>query len=134
MNGPLQDVRVECPRVDAAVVAFTGEHDLMTANRIQTLLVSLVEQNDLVVADFSEAEFVDSSVISALFRTNAATQRSGSSFTLQLGTAPVVKRAFELSGILSHLSCTESREDALNGGQPATRPREDKHEAGPEPA
>ena len=32
----------------------------MSADRIQTLLVSLVAQNYLVVADFSEAEFVDS--------------------------------------------------------------------------
>lgn len=120
MKGPLQDLRVECPRPGAAVVVFTGEHDLMTADRIQALLVSLVAQNDLVVADFSEAEFVDSSVLSALFRTNAAARRSGTSLTLQLGTAPVVKRAFELSGILTQLRCTESRQEALDEGRPAT--------------
>ena len=123
MNRQLQDVRVECPRANAAVVEFTGEHDMATADRIQTLLVSLAEQNDVVVADFSEAEFVDSSVLSALFRTHAAAERSGSSFRLQLGTAPIVKRAFEVSGILSHLSCAESREEALNGGRPATSPQ-----------
>ena len=115
MSVPLQDVRVECPREGAAVVVFTGEHDLVTASKVQTLLVSLVAQNDLVVADFSEAEFVDSSVLNAVLRTNAAAQRSGSRFTLQLGTAPIVKRAFELSGILTHLNCTESRDEALNG-------------------
>ena len=120
MHDPLQDVHVKRPRPDAAVVVFTGEHDTATAGSVQALLGSLVEENDLVVADFSEAEFVDSSLLNALFRTHATAERSGSSFRLQLGTAPIVKRAFELSGILSHLSCTESREEALNGGRPAT--------------
>ena len=125
MNGPLQDVLVECPRADAAVVVFTGEHDMATADAIQALLVSLVEQNDLVVADFSEAEFVDSSVLDTLFRAHAAAQKDGSSFRLQLGTAPIVERAFELSGILDHLDCTTSRSEALDGAGSVTRGEDD---------
>jgi anti-anti-sigma factor len=117
MNGTLHDVRVERPRADAAVVVFTGEHDLMTASRVQTLLDSLVEQNHLVVADFSEAEFVDSSVLNTLFRAHSAAESRGSSFRLQLGTAMIVRRAFELSGILRHLSCAESRAEALDGAE-----------------
>ena len=113
--GDLEHVRVEQPTVDAAVVEFTGEHDLAEAERIQALLESLVEHNALVVADFSEAEFVDSSVLRTLFRAHSVAKARGSDFRLQLGTAPVVERAFELSGILSHLSCCESRAEALNG-------------------
>ena len=113
--GELQDIRVERPSPDAAVVEFTGEHDLAEADRIQSLLESLLEQNAVVVADFSEAQFVDSSVLRTLFRAHLAAEAGGSSFRLQLGTAPVVERAFELSGTLSHLSCWESRAEALNG-------------------
>ncbi len=116
------DIQVEQPTPDAAVVVFTGEHDLATADRIQDLLELLVEQHAVVVADFSEAEFVDSSVLRTLSRAHVAAESCGSSFRLQLGTAPVVERAFELSGILSHLSHWESRAEALNGaGQVANK-------------
>ena len=118
----LQDIRVERPTADAAVIEFTGEHDLAEADRIQSLFESLVEQNAVVVADFSEAQFVDSSVLRTLVRAHLAAQSRGSSFRLQLGTATVVERAFELSGILGHLSCWESRAEALNGaGQLANK-------------
>ena len=120
--GELQNIRVERPTADAAVIEFTGEHDLFEADRIQSLFESLVEENAVVVADFSEAQFVDSSVLRTLFRAHLAAESRGSSFRLQLGTAPVVERAFELSGILSHLSCWASRDEALNGtGQVATK-------------
>ena len=120
--GELQDIRVERPTPNAAVVEFTGEHDLAEADRIQSLFESLVEQNAVVVADFSEAQFVDSSVLRTLFRAHLAAESRGSSFRLQLGTATVVERAFELSGILGHLSCWESRAEALNGaGQLANK-------------
>ena len=56
MMGELQDIRVERPTRNAAVVEFTGEHDLAQADRIQSLFESLVEQNAVVVADFSEAQ------------------------------------------------------------------------------
>jgi anti-anti-sigma factor len=116
MMGELQDIRVERrPTSNAAVIEFSGEHDLAEADRIESLLASLVEQNAVVVADFSEAQFVDSSVLRTLFRAHLAAEARGSSFRLQLGTARVVQRAFELSGILGHLSCWESRAEALYG-------------------
>ena len=120
--GELQDIRVERPTRNAAVVEFTGEHDLAQADRIQGLFESLVEQNAVVVADFSEAQFVDSSVLRTLFRAHLAAESRGSSFRLRLGTAPVVERAFELSGILGHLSCWESRAEALDGAGQVANP------------
>ena len=59
MDNRLQDVQVERPRAGAAVVVFTGEHDLSTSEPVEALLGSLIEENELVVVDFSEAEFVD---------------------------------------------------------------------------
>lgn len=122
MMGELKDIRVGQPTSDIGVVEFTGEHDLSQADRIQSLLESLVEQNAVVVADFSEAEFVDTSVLRTLLRAHLAADSSGKSFRLQLGTASVVERAFELSGLLELLSCSKSRAEALNGtGQVDTK-------------
>jgi hypothetical protein len=38
----------------------------------------------------------------------------GSRFRLQLGTAPVVRRALEISGLLEYLDCVPDREQALS--------------------
>jgi anti-anti-sigma factor len=98
------------------VAVFTGEHDLTTADRTRAVLASLIEENDLVVADFSEAEFVDSSTMHALVTAHRAARARGAIFRLQLGTAPIVERAFELSGLLQMLECAATREEALRAG------------------
>src|SRR5688572_6727971 len=112
MENRLQDVEVERPRAGAAVVVFTGEHDLYTSESVEALLGSLIEENELVVVDFSEAEFVDSSTIHTLVKSHRAASQRGSTFRLQLGTAPIVHKAFELSGALQLLDCAPTREEA----------------------
>jgi anti-anti-sigma factor len=113
MDSRLEDVRVEQPKAGAAVVVFTGEHDIYTSKPLEALLGSLVERNEIVVGDFSEAEFVDSATIFVLVKTHGAATQRGSTFRLQLGTAPIVKRAFQLSGVLDVVDCVVSREEAL---------------------
>ena len=120
MNGPLQDLTVEQPRDGAAVVVFSGEHDLATANAVESMLDSLVQENQLVVADFSEAEFIDSSTLNALVRTARIAEERGTGFRLQLGTAAIVERAFQLSGVLDVLDCAPTREEALRNGGAGT--------------
>ena len=112
MDNRLQ-VQVERPRDGAAVVVFRGEHDLSTSKPIEDLLGSLIEDNELLVVDFSEAEFVDSSMIHALVKSHRTASQRGSIFRLQLGTAPIVERAFHFSGMLELLDCVPTREEAL---------------------
>ena len=116
MDNRLQDVQVERPRAGAAVVVFTGEHDLATSESVEALLGSLIEENELVVADLSDAEFVDSSTIFALVKAHRAASEQGRTFRLQLGTAPIVEKAFELSGMSKVLDCSTTREEALRNG------------------
>lgn len=120
MNDVLEDVDVERPAADTAVVTFTGEHDLATRDAVGALLGSLVEENDLVVVDFSEAKFVDSATIHTLFTVDTAARERGATLRLQLGTAAVVERAFALCGVLERLECAPSREEALRNVQVST--------------
>ena len=115
MYDAMADVRVERPTVGTAVVTFTGEHDLAARDDLENLLDGLVEENDLVVADFSEALFVDSTTMYVLVNADAAACARGRKFRLQLGTAAIVRTAFELSGLTKRLDCVHSREDALRG-------------------
>ena len=113
MDNRLRDVRVEHPRAGAAIANLTGEHDVATSAHLQELLGSLIEENELVVVDFSEAEFVDSSTIFTLLQAHGAALEQGTALRLQLGTAPIVERASEITGVLKRLECVATREEAL---------------------
>lgn len=109
------DVQMSSPGAGAAVLTFAGEHDLATAATVLDLLDSLLETNELVVADFSQAEFVDSSTLSVLVEAHRLAAEREKVFRLQLGTAAIVKRAFELSGLLQRVSWAPTRQEALAG-------------------
>jgi anti-anti-sigma factor len=118
MYDAMTHVHVERPAVGTAVVTFRGEHDLATRDDLTALLDSLIEENDLVVTDFSQAQFVDSTTMYVLVNADAAARARGRKLRLQLGTAAIVRTAFELSGLTKRLDCVHSREDALRNGAP----------------
>ena len=109
----LDDVHVEQPGLGTAVVVFSGEHDLATVDEVEKLLRRLVDGNELVVADFSDAEFVDSSMLWVLKRATDHAQAKGRSLRIQLGTADILRRTFEVGGFFGMLEIVPTREGAL---------------------
>jgi anti-anti-sigma factor len=116
----LEDVRVASPQAGVAVVSVADELDVSAHSEFSALLHELVRQNELVVVDFSEALFIDSSTLNVLVSAHGLALERGTRLRLQLGDECVVKRTFELSGLLEELSWASSREEALNGSGPAT--------------
>src|SRR3954471_1449736 len=112
----LVDVELNRPRPGAVVVQCRGEHDLTTCVALEHLLTELVAENDLVVIDVSEAEFIDSSFIHNVIKAHRLSLPRGSRVRLQVGTAPVVRRALELSGLLARIEHAPTREQALGRG------------------
>ena len=110
---PTDDVLVERPADGTAVVVFSGEHDLASAPDVKELLDSLLQQDDLVVADFSSAQFVDSSILGVVLETQARALELGKVFRLQMHTTDIVRRAFEISGVVSAVEHVTTREEAL---------------------
>jgi anti-anti-sigma factor len=106
-------VDVEHPDAGRAVVVFKGEHDLAKVKALDELLAALVAENELVVADFSDAKFVDSALVHLLVKTKRETEALQRRFRIQMGTEAIVYRVFELAGVLSILECASSREEAL---------------------
>jgi anti-anti-sigma factor len=109
----LEDVLVERPADGTAVVVFSGEHDMATKDEVRDLLGSLLKEDDLLIADFSTASFVDSSVLGVLLDTNEQARELGKTFRLQLGTADIVRRAFEITGVFGVIGRVTTREEAL---------------------
>ena len=110
----LEDVQVErSADGTAVVVVFSGEHDLAARDAVKNLLDSVLSEADLLVADFSSATFVDSSMLNVLFTTNDQARQLGKTFRLQLGTAAIVRRAFEICGVFEAVEHVATREEAL---------------------
>ena len=112
------DIEVVQPEAGRAIVVFKGEHDLAQVEALGDRLSALVDANELVVADFSDAEFVDSSIISLLLETKRRAEARMSGFRVQMGTECVVYRVFEIAGVLSLLECAPSHDEALGPEMP----------------
>lgn len=114
MSSPtLDDVHVEQPAPGTAIAVFTGEHDLATKRQVHELLTGLLGDNELVIADFSKAQFVDSSILGVLTAVRREAEDRLTTFRLQLGTADIVRRSFEIAGIFAMFDVAPTREAAL---------------------
>jgi anti-anti-sigma factor len=123
----LEGVAVAPAGDGVVVVSFTDEHDLTTSFGISELLDGLIRENELVVADFSDALFVDSSTLRVLVEAHKLALDRGTGFKLQLGDGCTAKRTLEISGLLKEISWAATREEALNGAKPA--PSDGSHAA-----
>jgi len=106
-------VEVTYPRPRACVIALHGEHDRVTAVPIERLFSEALAGNDLVVVDVGDAEFIDSSFLRNLLVADHCAKEQRKLFRLQVGTAPIVARALEVSGVFERLAVAHNREDAL---------------------
>lgn len=113
MAAPLDDVHVEQPAPGTAIAVFVGEHDLATERQVHELLTGLLDGNELVIADFSRAQFVDSSILGVLTAVRREAEDRTTTFRLQLGTADIVRRAFEIAGLYVMFDVAPTREAAL---------------------
>ena len=71
---------------------------------MERLLSELLVVSDLLVVDVSEADFVDSSFLHNVLVADRRAKEQDKVFRVQMNTAPIVRRAFEVSGVLEHLT------------------------------
>jgi anti-anti-sigma factor len=98
---------------DIAALCLEGEWDLANSPHLNEEINRALSDGKHLILDLSQATFIDSSVINELFRArkNAATHRRIA--VLQLGTAPIVERALQLSYIEGALPRTHTRAEAI---------------------
>ena len=108
---PTIDVR--SPRPNVALVVLGGEHDLFSADLLQQTFNDSLAGSGHVIVDLSGAQFIDSTIIGVLVQTmNRAADRDRR-FTVVLGTAPVVERILDVTGVLELLDVVPTVESAL---------------------
>jgi anti-anti-sigma factor len=101
-------------RDGVAVLALVGEHDLTTAATLTTKIEQQVSRDRGVVVSLTETEFIDSSIMHALYRGDQSLMKRGRRLILHVGgPTPLVDRALELGGLLDQLIWTVSLDDAV---------------------
>jgi len=98
----------------AVVLQLLGEHDLATRDATDELLAQLVDSNDVVVVDLSETSYIDSSILHSIVRAHQRAAGRGSKLRVQLGSAAIVRKMFEVSELTSYLDVVPEREQALH--------------------
>jgi anti-sigma B factor antagonist len=101
------------PETDAIVtVCLAGDFDLTNARALDDQLDRVLESKSGVIVDLSQATFIDSSVIHALVRAAKTARAREQAVVVQLGTAAIVERVFELAGIAQLLPRAHDRQEA----------------------
>jgi anti-anti-sigma factor len=102
------------PREGVAVLELGGELDLAVHDRFRELVDEVVaDRPQLVVADVSEVEFMDSTMLREVLRAHRTLDEGGSRLVVA-GAQPAVRRLLELTGTHEVLTLADTRADALS--------------------
>jgi anti-anti-sigma factor len=107
-------IELAWPRPDTALIALGGEHDLASAPRLQATVDEALASCSHLIVDISAAEFIDSSTIATFIRARDRAEEGGGRFNLVLGTAAIVERALEVSGVIPMLRAVPTIDRALD--------------------
>ena len=105
---------------DVWVLRLRGEHDLATADTLDAQLEAVFLHGTNVVVDLSDAVFIDSSIVGAIFR-GLRTARDDDRGTLVVSAPPgsFARRVFDQAGLADAVQLFDNRRDALAGLEPS---------------
>jgi anti-anti-sigma factor len=117
----------------AAIVALEvrGDADLLLQAELHAAIGRALDQDCAVIVDLSDTTFIDLSIVHTLTRGYREAHTQGTGFVLQVGTADIVERVLELTGLLELIPRARTRETAaqlltspvaLSAGEPPTGP------------
>ena len=106
-------IEVRSPQPGVVLVVLSGEHDLTSADELRQTFDQSLSRCDHLIVDLSAAEFIDSTTIRVLMETRKHAIERDREFTVVLGTAAIVERALEISGILTLVNVVPTVERAL---------------------
>jgi anti-sigma B factor antagonist len=96
---------------DANVLALAGEFDMAVVDKFENELATVEESGaEVIVADLSDVEFMDSSGLRALVIADQRARKAGRRFAIVPGPPPV-RRVFELTQLEGRLDFVESASD-----------------------
>jgi anti-anti-sigma factor len=106
-------IEVSSLQPHAALVVLAGEHDLHSADEVQKTFDQSLAVCDHLIVDLSSADFIDSTIIGVLLPTKKNALERDRKFNVVLGTAPIVERILEVTGVVGRLNVVSTVERAL---------------------
>jgi anti-anti-sigma factor len=106
-------IQVRSPRPHVALVVLAGEHDLHSADEVQQTFDQSLAVCDHLIVDLSSADFIDSTIVHVLLQTKKHAIELDRKFNVVLGTAPIVERILEVTGVVGRLNVVPTVERAL---------------------
>lgn len=96
------------------LLRLRGEHDLATVDTLDAQLEAVFLHGTDVVVDLSDAVFIDSSIVGAIFR-GLDTARDDERGTLVVSAPPgsFARRVFDQAGLRDAVPLFDNRRDAL---------------------
>ena len=106
-------IEVRSPQPHVALVALVGEHDIYSADEVQQTCDQSLAVCDHLIVDLSTAEFIDSTIVGVLLQTKKNAIELDRKFNVVLGTAPVVERILNVTGVVPLLNIVPTVERAI---------------------
>jgi len=106
-------IEVRSPRPGSVLVVLGGEHDLYSSDRLRQTCSDTLFGSEHLIVDLSNAAFIDSTIIGVLIQAKNSAEGLGRKFTVVLGTAPVVERILDVTGVLPLFNVVPTVELAL---------------------
>ena len=106
-------IEVLLPQPNAVLIVLGGEHDVTSAEELRQTLDQCLGRCDHMIVDLSAVEFIDSTTIRVLMETRSHALERDRKLTVVLGTAPIVERVLEISGLLTLMNVVPTIERAL---------------------
>ncbi len=100
-----------------AIVSLVGEHETFSVDQIERELNAALDDGLAVIVDLTQADFIDSAVVTVLLRAREEAQRRRVRFALVIddSTGWPVRQLLELTGLVSVFPIAPSRDDAIAG-------------------
>lgn len=125
------EILVSSTRPWTTVLSLVGSHDVTVSTSFERSALEHLDRCDRLVVDLSQADFVDSSVISALVRVAQQARPRGVIFQVVAPCETHVHRVLDLMGLLNHLGCRDGLPE-MQAARPAEQPpTESPHPAAP---
>jgi anti-anti-sigma factor len=111
---------VDVTRLDGAlVVAPAGEIDIATAPLVREALEDAGREASVVVMDFRQVDFMDTSGLQLLIQERRHAEESGRGFAVVRGPSRV-QRLLDIAGLTPMLTLVDTPEEALGGAGSAS--------------
>jgi anti-sigma B factor antagonist len=98
---------------DIVALDLEGEFDISAAPELTRQSEQVLAAGKNLIINLSDATFIDSSIVHALFAAETEARKAGRAFVLQFGTHAAVERVLEITGTDQALPNASTREAAI---------------------